>query len=319
MIIFIYGDDLQAIREARYDIISKYQNKYASGLNLLDLDLSVFSSLDSFENGLKTVSFFDEVKLIVLTNVFNSEPLSQKVLDLFNEYKVISNKEVVVMVVENQTTKEMVKINEDLYELLRKGKPVIEASERKGKELVDWVVASSKKRGSLISSSNAAYLVSKIGTNSSSIHQEIEKLSAYKRGEEVTKEDIDLLVKSPLESNIFAMVDACASEKRSEALRLLKQELDFGSSPHYILSMLAFQYRNLIFAKGLIDQKIASPTLVRRSGIKPFSLNKAKGTARYKDIASLSRAHKRLGEIDIKSKNGLLDIEDALYDFVLQM
>lgn len=315
MIIFIYGNDSQRIRESRYKIISEYQKKHSSGLNLLDIDLSSKDGFLKFEDSLKTLSFFDEVKLVSLSNVFIDENVSEKALAILKEFNALSIKEVVLMVAQSGTDKELSKTNKELFEYLKKGKPVLEHSPRTGQDLITWVCSQAKVMGSNISQGTAAYLIMKARA---SLNNELIKLSAYRLGEEIKREDIDLIVRATIDSNIFEMIDACASERRIVATQMLKKEIDLGGSPHYILTMLAFQYRNLLFAKGIVDSKESPATLIRRADVKPFTLNKSKGIVRHKEIGSLVSAHNRLGEIDIETKTGLLDIEDALYDFVLR-
>ena len=69
MIIFLYGEDEYRLKQETSSVIQKYKNKYPNGLNLFGFDLAS-DDVKNLEDAIKTSSFFNEVKLIVVKNSF---------------------------------------------------------------------------------------------------------------------------------------------------------------------------------------------------------------------------------------------------------
>ena len=75
MLIFLYGRDIYRSKENLDKIIAEFNRKYPSGLNFHSFDLSDPSrgsgqELDKFEDAVKSLSFFDEKKLVLIKNSF---------------------------------------------------------------------------------------------------------------------------------------------------------------------------------------------------------------------------------------------------------
>src|SRR3989344_5007889 len=90
MLIFLYGLDAYRLKQARQNIIKEYQKKHSSGVNIFNLDLSEDGALDKLTETVKSSSFFNEHKLVVLTGAFNKKTVAGQVSDILNNYNIFS-------------------------------------------------------------------------------------------------------------------------------------------------------------------------------------------------------------------------------------
>jgi DNA polymerase III delta subunit len=102
MIIFLYGPDGYRIKENVNTIVSAYRKKHASGVNFYRFDIEKNGSFDGLSNAVKSVSFFDEVKLIVVKNAFDNKTYPQNFISLINDLNINTDKNIVLLFAENK-------------------------------------------------------------------------------------------------------------------------------------------------------------------------------------------------------------------------
>ncbi|MCX6720019.1 MAG: hypothetical protein NTV36_02835, partial [Candidatus Staskawiczbacteria bacterium] len=125
---------------------------------------------------------------------------------------------------------------------------------------------------------------------------------SYKVGGNVTREDVALLVKPNIENDIFKTIDALASKNKKLALSLLHKHLDNGDNSLYLLSMIAYQFRNLLIIKE-------NP---RNSGLHPFVVQKSLYLCNQFTIEQLKKIYRKIFQVDLDIKTGKVEPELAL-------
>jgi DNA polymerase-3 subunit delta len=141
---------------------------------------------------------------------------------------------------------------------------------------------------------------------------EIKKLSNYKKGEIIKKEDVVLLVRPNLENDIFKTIDALASKNKKKAISLLHQHIVRGDSCHYLFSMISFQFKNLLIIKELIEAKNSYPVVAKKSGLHPFVVKKNYYLCNQFSISQLKKIYQKIFQVDFDIKTGKVDAETAL-------
>jgi DNA polymerase III delta subunit len=121
------------------------------------------------------------------------------------------------------------------------------------------------------------------------------------------------------EQNIFALIDAIASRNRALAIQLLTTEMAKGRDAYYILSMITFQFRNLLSVKDLMVRKLPPTELAQKSGLAPFILRKSQAQAQKFTLVELTAAFSRLAELDTAAKQGMAHLEDEVMNLVLKL
>lgn len=151
-----------------------------------------------------------------------------------------------------------------------------------------------------------------VGNDLWKLSGEIKKLSNFKSGAVIKKEDVVLLVKPGIENDIFKTIDALAAQDKKTALALLRQHLDNGDAPLYLLSMIAFQFKNLLIVKELASQGLMYNSIVKKSGLHPFVVKKNYYQCSQFSLEKLKEMYRQIFECDLNIKTGKIESETAL-------
>ena len=177
-----------------------------------------------------------------------------------------------------------------------------------GASLNQWVKRAAERKGAAITPPAIQAVTELIGSDLWTLDRELEKLSLYAAGREITEPDIRALVPYAQEANIFAAVDAIVDGQPGLALRLLSQLMQDGREPLYIIAMIERQLRLLALARDLSDRGVTQPELGRRMGTNSdFVVRKTLGQARRLSLPEISRQYRRVLESDLAIKQGRLE------------
>lgn len=191
-----------------------------------------------------------------------------------------------------------------------------------GGELQSWVQRRAKEKGASISREAAGLLISLVGQNLRSLDQELEKLAAlvnYARP--ITEADIKALVPPTYEENIFALVDSVGSRDREGAMRELQRLLAKGAHELYLLTMIARQFRLILAAKELADERHLTPAEIRRELhiSHDFIVDKLLRQGRCFEMEELEAILRQLLDIDQAIKTGRTEGRLALELLVIDL
>lgn len=319
MTIFLYGPDGYRLKENVDTIVDTYHKKYENSVShyCFDFTSPTCKGVDEVSNAIKSVSFFDETKLVVIKNpfVYGSQTSINGLGELIKDFKISEDKKIVLVFVENKSESDLRKADKDLFALLGDKNNLVRNFEYlDGAKLSNWVRDEFKKYGHGVSIDIANLLIRIVGNESWALANEINKLSNYLTSKTcyngpclLTKEDINLLVSRKEDVKIFDLVDAVGNQNRAKAFEMMYRLTNSGQDPHYLLSMLVYHFENLLsVSDGSIPKHLH-----------PFVARKAASQARRFSKEELLSKFNYLAELDIASKNGQVNLEDALYNFVV--
>ena len=182
-----------------------------------------------------------------------------------------------------------------------------------GQGLNQWVKRTVEDKGGSITPPAIHAITEMVGNDLWTLDRELEKLSLYATGREITEPDVRSLVPYAQEANIFAAVDAIMDGRPGEALRLLTQLMYDGREPLYIIAMIERQLRLIALARDLSERGVVQPELGRRMGANSdFVVRKTLGQARRMTLPQISVKYQRVLESDLAIKQGRLDPEVSL-------
>ena len=174
--------------------------------------------------------------------------------------------------------------------------------------LLQWIKRRAEDKGSSITPPAMQVLAELVGGDLWTIDRELEKLSLYATGREITDTDVRAMVPYAQEANIFAAVDAVMDGRPGPALRSLMQLIEDGQEPLYIIAMIERQLRLIALARDLTDRGVAQPELGRRMGTNSdFVVRKTLGQARRLTLPQVRSKYRRVLESDLAIKQGRLD------------
>ena len=136
-----------------------------------------------------------------------------------------------------------------------------------------------------------------VGSDLWALDRELEKLSLYAAGREITESDVTALVPYAPETNIFAAVDAIVDGQGGDALRLLTQLMHEGKEPLYLTAMIERQLRLMSLARDLSTGACRPATWAGGWASTPISwYARTQGQARRRSLSDISRMYQRRAE-----------------------
>lgn len=304
MIYFLYGQDSYRSKKKLQEIIEGYKKVHKSGLNLIYFDVKQKDSKD-FLDSFKAVSMFAEKKLIILKNLFNNVKFQE---DFLEEIKNLEKIKDIIVIFEESSVDQRTKI----FKSLQKHVKCQEFKFLQPAMIKKWILTEFEKNNSKIEPIAQDLLLSFVGNDLWQMSNEIKKLSNYSRGNIVKKEDVALLVRPNIESDIFKTIDALASKNKKQALYLIKKHIDGGDNCLYLLSMIAYQFRNLLIIKELIESKNSYSIVSQKSGLHPFVVKKNYYLCNQFSLLQLKKIYQMIFQADSDIKTGKVDAETAL-------
>lgn len=194
---------------------------------------------------------------------------------------------------------------------------VINFTVQSGKRLINWIIRRFKAESKTISEELAERLVFVSGDSMSGLIPEIDKISAYSKGMEITLEDINEVAHHLPESDIFEMIDNLIQGNVKTASSMLS-ELLFSKEtgePVYLIAMIGMQLKKILAAKLASNNNKGSSFLVA-SGIFKYDrlANKAIQTCRKISLSKLAEMVDLCAEADFRMKQGQIDSLDILME-----
>ncbi len=288
MIKFFYGED-------EFSIAKEIQ-KLKVGLKSEEIGLQ--KSPEEIIERINSKSLFDEKEVIILTEVLKNFSTEQ-FKNLTKALKEADQEKILLFLEKVAPTKKIKDFFEKEGEIKTFSKPG-------SQNLITFIKNQVADLDSEISPLAAERLATFVGPNYWQLEEEIKKIVLYKKGgssdnKSIQVSDIDLLVKSNFEANIFELLDAIAEKNKRKGIRLLNKFLDSGENEMYIFSMILRQFRNIAIAK--FEPNIKKEELAKRAGVHPYVAQKSIQQARGFSKQEIIEIYKTLIRVDLELKS----------------
>lgn len=248
---------------------------------------------------------FSEKKLVVLKDVFSNKTFQEELLENIKNLELLND---VIVVYEQEAVDERTKV----FKTLKKECKSQEFELLDTKKLKIFAQKEFEIKGQKINNDALDLILSYVGNDLWRLAQEINKVSTFKEGSTVRKEDVELLVKPKIENDIFKTIDALASKDKKQALNFIKKHIDGGDNPLYLLSMIAYQFKNLLLIKELAGKGLMYASIVKRSGLHPYVVKKNYFACSQFSFEELKSIYKKVFQVDLDIKMGKIEPEMAL-------
>lgn len=303
MIIFLYGQDSYRMRQKLEEIVEGYKSANKENFSLVKISAHEKDFRHLLDN-LSTISIFGGKKLIIARDIFLNEKFKEEFLKEIVNLR--DSKDIIIVFEENPDKRTA------LFKALFKNSKHQEFNLLDEKNIRLWLRSELEKNYLKADASAQNLLLSYIGNDLWRQSSEIKKLAAFKKDQLLSKEDVELQVRPQIENNIFKTIEAIAFKNKKEASQLLHGHLDNGDSPLYLLSMIAYQFRNLLIIKDLIVKKKPYSAILKKSGLHPFVVQKTYSLCNRFDFLELKKIYLRIFQMDSGIKVGKIDPETAL-------
>lgn len=129
------------------------------------------------------------------------------------------------------------------------GAVVVEFPLRTESNLRSWVAKIAAASGKTIDQKNASYLINSLERNMRTIKTELEKIIAFSKAPQITREDIDKVIIKPAAENVYALIDAIFDGRREICYNLLYNLRNLKQEPVSLLTLLSNQLITIYKAK----------------------------------------------------------------------
>jgi len=302
MILLISGEENFLSSKKLFQIKEKFSSKDIENSNLDEFDEKSFSMQD-FIKSISSPPFLSDKRLIILKNILNTKLKKEDEKIFIEQVKKIPDFILLVIYEENKVQgkifAEIEKISEKNWNYSKLSIPQLEK----------WADEEFKKNNSEIDKKALSRLVSFVGNDLWQLNQEINKLSTYKNknNDSIQDEDIDRLVSTNINTNIFQLVDGIGEKNIEKTLTFLNNLITKGEEIIYLLRMMVYQLRNLIIIKELVSRNLNKTEIAKITKKHPFVIEKTIKQSRNFSADELEKMYSEIFETELKIKNGKLE------------
>lgn len=316
MFILLYGDDtyrsLQKLNEIKAGFVKKTD---PSGINIVTLEGEDFN-LEKFNNSAVQSGFLVTKRLIIAKNLLISkltQELTSQLIELLPRLKKTDN--IFVFWEAGEPDKRTA-----LFKLLSADKKYTQAFKPLDNyKLTIWVKKYLNENKGKMNARTLQLLTSSIGNDLWQITNELNKLMAYKNGQEITEDDINNFVTAKINENIFGLTDAIAAGNKKMSLKLLQEQLQIGMNEIYLLTMIIRQFRILARLKPLADQSYPEYQIVKETKLHPFVVKKTLPLVKKFTLNKIKDIYDKLTDLDRKFKSTSLPPQTLIDLFIMEI
>ncbi len=189
-----------------------------------------------------------------------------------------------------------------------------------GDKLSNWIKQAVEKAGGRISPQATDLLVQVVGSNLWTMKHEISKLVIFALGHPIQEDDVKRLVSDIQQISIFNMVDSIFEFKAEAAGWLLRQLLEQGAVPAYLMVMLTRQIRMIARIKELQKRRKSESEIQSRLGlVSEFAFRKTLKQAKRYTWERIQEVYNRILQTDLAIKTGKYDGELAITILITEL
>lgn len=317
------GEEEYLMRQAIVLLKEKYIDSSFETLNYVNIDEKE-SDFETILNACETLPFMGEKKMVVINDIEklienDNDDLSKK---LSKYIEGLDSFVLLLMIDKNNSLKKTTSI----YKKAKKMGIVIDFDGLKGRDINNWVLNTVKEKNKGISGSNINYFLnkstySKYGTSKNlyDIENELLKVISYSEKDEISKENIDMVLIKTLDNNIFDLLKYI-SERNSDQAIVIFNEIHEMKEPIQRVVYMVIRHLRLLLMYKLYKEKGYSENDARsKMKISPYEF---KNISRQSTGFTKERLVIALDEIltlDVKQKTSSLDDKLALEILIVKL
>jgi DNA polymerase-3 subunit delta len=300
-----YGEDTYSIKEKINGIKQKFLQKDSADINFSFLN-GTDTGGDIFWNTVLAAPFLTDKRLVIVQNLLLKNKDEEFKKSLAKQLERIPGSTLVFFIELGQPDKRSA-----LFKALNQKKYSQVFGLPTPHQIGQFIEERILRESISISPQNKSKLLLYVGNDYHRALNETEKLILYvksKNVSEIKEGDIDLLVCPENNASIFNFIDYLAAKKTKEAALSLQKLILSGENELYILTMIVYQFRNLLKIDDLKQKKYSRDQIAREAKIHPFVVAKSLSSLNYFDDRKLLDAiYLRLSKLDFEIKSGKIE------------
>lgn len=307
----IYGTEQMFIK--RY---TEMLTEAVAGKNPSDFNFHSFSgniNLDELAASVQIVPFMSEYNCVLLTDIF----LDSMTADEIDRLKTILAQKisgtVIIISMPSYIPKKNTAALTSIIKKAEKNGSVCKFEQLDQNTLERYIAKWANQNGKLISHINASKLIGYCGSDLNLLKNEVDKISAYAKGEEITLDDIQKLASVNLETRIFTLSDAVINGQGDKAFQTLDRLFYQKEEPVMMLYVLSNSFIDAYRIRvadecGVTQQQVAAEFDYKK---RAFALKNARRSTSHVSTEALRKCLDALLEADISFKS--VSVNPRLY------
>lgn len=304
----LYGTDKSVIKNELNNIVKKIN---VTDIITYQMDITPINQI--IEDA-STISMFSNKKIIILDNsIFLSSGKNIDNTELLENYLTKYNPDTYLIFI---CYTEKLDSRKKIVTLLNKKSQVIEVKKGDTNYLKNYITDILKNNNYKLE--NIDYLLSKTGSNLDNIKNELDKLMIYKsESKNINNKDIDLIVASTMEEEIFALTDAIILHDIDKSLYLMNEFLNKSYEETGLIILIVNQFRFMFQVKRLLNKGKNNNEIAKILEANPYRIKFTAQKLYYYTEEMLIDYIEKLAKMDRDIKLGLINKRLALEMFII--
>jgi len=297
-------------RSAVDEIVNAFVPEEVRQLNVsyVDSDTNTKAIIDMCE----TLPFLADKRIVIVKDIGNIKDDNDSI-ESFSEYLGKMSSSCCIIILAEVIPK--------TYSVLNKNICTVHFKQLDENMLKKWLIESARKEGVILKKESADLLIQYCLNDMTTLKNELDKLMIYskEKGSVINKEDIEHVVSKSIQYNVFKMLDYFEKADYDKAYEMYEQINQEGGQAFALLGAITSRYRNVYYAKMLINKGYRGDTLNKQLGINRYAAKSAINAAKDYSTDRLSNIFKLLNETDYKIKIGEVKENDAIRNLLLHL
>lgn len=205
-----------------------------------------------------------------------------------------------------------------LHKVIEEKVTVVEVPIQNNSSLIGWISRRFAHNGKRISKETAEFLIHYCGDLMTGLISEIEKISAYCRGDIVTRTEIEAVAIPVIDTAVFSLTNAISEKDYNKAARVLTELFQMGEPPILILNIIGSQIRRLYTARLAFENGKNSKYLKSLLGLRTdYQARLLMESARRVSLKWCSDAVCLCAETDFRMKSSRIGEQELLVSLLV--
>ncbi|MFC4618052.1 DNA polymerase III subunit delta [Camelliibacillus cellulosilyticus] len=320
-IYLLYGTETYLMHNLRKAIIEKAMSAEERAFNLSVYDMEE-QSVDAAIEDADTLPFLGEKKVVILEKplFLTGDTKKMKVdhhLDRLTAYLESPSPSTILVII---APYEKLDKRKKLVKVLEKHADVRELSHMTDRALFQLLAEKAKENGANYTTEAHERLLALIGTETTQLMNEVQKLSLYVgTGQAITPEAVDLVASKTIESDVFALVDRVMKKEIGKAYQLLNDLLKQKEDPIKLTGLIMRQIRLAFQAESYQALGYTQKQIAGSLRVHPYAVKIASEQGKRYGAEKLKKALLYCAATDDAIKTGKMDKTIALQLLINQI
>ena len=248
-----------------------------------------------------SVNLFTNNRLIFIKRLYRNKSKDTFLDKMLEQVKENTSNDVLVFWEDQK-----IKSNTKYYKFFKKDDLILERDKLNKRTFYTWLKEELSRYNLSADASVQRMLAEDTKYDPERCHQSIQKflLTGEK---DITMENLSNIVANTLEEDIWNLIDAINSSKKSNIIDILDKLKRQGVDANYIISMLARNIRLITLTKLLYNSGANVKEIASAIKIPPFTVPSLINTSKSYDKDKIKQLYTKLSNLDYQIKVGLID------------